>query len=52
MFAHACELGLEGVVSKVRDSVYARTQLGQEDLATLTDTPFDDPGWAFEDKYE
>ncbi|MGY2909190.1 non-homologous end-joining DNA ligase [Bradyrhizobium sp. URHC0002] len=23
MFAHACELGLEGVVSKVRDSVYA-----------------------------
>jgi bifunctional non-homologous end joining protein LigD len=23
MFAHACKLGLEGVVSKVRDSVYA-----------------------------
>jgi bifunctional non-homologous end joining protein LigD len=21
-------------------------------LATLTDAPFDDPGWAFEDKYE
>ena len=24
MFAHACKLGLEGVVSKVRDSTYAR----------------------------
>ena len=23
MFAYACKLGLEGVVSKVRDSVYA-----------------------------
>lgn len=23
MFAHACKIGLEGVVSKVRDSVYA-----------------------------
>ena len=23
MFAHACKLGLEGVVSKVRDSAYA-----------------------------
>src|ERR1700709_285320 len=21
-------------------------------LATLTDAPFDDPGWAFEDKYD
>lgn len=24
MFAHACKLGLEGVVSKVRDSAYPR----------------------------
>jgi bifunctional non-homologous end joining protein LigD len=24
MFAHACEIGLEGVVSKVRDSIYPR----------------------------
>jgi bifunctional non-homologous end joining protein LigD len=23
MFAHACRLGLEGIVSKVRDSAYA-----------------------------
>jgi bifunctional non-homologous end joining protein LigD len=24
----------------------------QPTLAALTDAPFDDPGWVFEDKYE
>jgi ATP-dependent DNA ligase len=33
MFAHACKVGLEGVVSKVRDSVYPvgrSNKLGQD----------------------
>ena len=40
MFAHACKLGLEGVVSKVRDSVYPsgpQQRLGQEDLRAARD---------------
>ena len=40
MFAHACKLGLEGVVSKVRDGPYpaGRTKrLGEEDLRTTGD---------------
>ena len=39
MFAHACKVGLEGVVSKVRDSVYptAQQRLGQEDLRAARD---------------
>ena len=28
MFAHACKVGLEGVVSKVRDSRYASGRTG------------------------
>ena len=40
MFKHACKVGLEGVVSKVRDSVYparAQQRLGQEDLRAARD---------------
>ena len=40
MFAHACKVGLEGVVSKVRDSAYpsGRDQrLGQENLRAARD---------------
>jgi hypothetical protein len=29
MFAHACKLGLEGVVSKVRDSIYPTGRCGR-----------------------
>ena len=40
MFAHACKIGLEGVVSKVRNSHYptrARPRLGQENLRPARD---------------
>ena len=40
MFAHACRVGLEGVVSKVRDSHYhsgRRPRLGQENLRPARD---------------
>ncbi|MGY4429943.1 ATP-dependent DNA ligase [Bradyrhizobium sp. F1.13.1] len=35
MFAHACKVGLEGVVSKVRDSTYS--SLGQDNLRAARD---------------
>ena len=39
MFAHACKVGLEGVVSKVRDShLGKRPRLGQENLRPARDT--------------
>jgi len=40
MFAHACKLGLEGMVSKIRNSAYASgrgNKLGQEDLRSAGD---------------
>ncbi|MCK1513098.1 non-homologous end-joining DNA ligase [Bradyrhizobium sp. 190] len=53
MFAHACELGLEGVVSKVRDSVYAsgrghnwvKTTCAQRETLTIAGYALDKGKW-------
>ncbi|MCK1575075.1 non-homologous end-joining DNA ligase [Bradyrhizobium sp. 174] len=53
MFAHACKLGLEGVVSKVRDSVYAggrgnnwvKKTCAQRETLTITGFALDEGKW-------
>jgi bifunctional non-homologous end joining protein LigD len=44
MFAHACKLGLEGVVSKVRDSAYASGRAQRETL-TIASFALDEGKW-------
>ena len=44
------DLPEEGHLEWVRTSTLPRRL--QPMLATLTDGPFDDPGWVFEDKYD
>ncbi|BAR58144.1 bifunctional non-homologous end joining protein LigD [Bradyrhizobium diazoefficiens] len=53
MFAHACRVGLEGVVSKVRDSVYAsgrgnnwvKKTCAQRETLTIAGFALDDGKW-------
>jgi bifunctional non-homologous end joining protein LigD len=53
MFAHACKLGLEGVVSKVRDSVYAsgrgnnwvKKTCAQRETLTIAGYALDEGEW-------
>jgi bifunctional non-homologous end joining protein LigD len=53
MFAHACKLGLEGVVSKVRDSVYAsgrgnnwvKKTCAQRETLTIAGYALDEGKW-------
>ncbi len=53
MFAHACKLGLEGVVSKVRDSAYAsgrgnswvKKTCAQRDTHTIAGFALDEGKW-------
>ncbi|MDA9479654.1 DNA ligase [Bradyrhizobium sp. CCBAU 65884] len=53
MFAHACKLGLEGVVSKVRDSVYAsgrgnnwvKKTCAQRETLTIAGFALDEGKW-------
>ncbi|MCK1288579.1 non-homologous end-joining DNA ligase [Bradyrhizobium sp. 44] len=53
MFAHACKIGLEGVVSKVRDSVYAsgrgnnwvKKTCAQRETLTIAGFALDDGKW-------
>ncbi|MCA1429525.1 non-homologous end-joining DNA ligase [Bradyrhizobium sp. NBAIM16] len=53
MFAHACKIGLEGVVSKVRDSVYnsgrnnnwTKTTCAQRETLTIAGFALDEGKW-------
>ncbi|MET4520262.1 ATP-dependent DNA ligase, partial [Bradyrhizobium sp. I1.7.5] len=53
MFAHACKIGLEGVVSKVRDSVYpvgrtnnwVKKTCAQRETLTIAGFALDDGKW-------
>ncbi|CUT14448.1 ATPdependent DNA ligase EC 6511 clustered with Ku protein LigD [Bradyrhizobium sp.] len=53
MFAHACKIGLEGVVSKVRDSTYnsgrgnnwAKTTCAQRETLTIAGFALDEGKW-------
>ncbi|OSJ37259.1 DNA ligase, partial [Bradyrhizobium japonicum] len=53
MFAHACKVGLEGVVSKVRDSVYpvgrsnnwVKKTCAQRETLTIAGFALDDGKW-------